>query len=194
MIILNNAGLSPLTVGMTGLEGIDASAESQQEREKVSIRTRNKKIELWTETLDEFMQTALEFYIIVKDLQPNKSMQFSAGTIPEFTINTIFEDYIIKSSADRTREASEGITGLTWDIATSVNYVHKDKTEREKLAMIANIKLENDITSFTPSEASALQSIELDKQELLKEEGVEIIELAPEIEEEPEVEIEEVEE
>ena len=40
--ILNNIGLSPTTIGITGLESIIAIAESQQEREKVSLEEQEK--------------------------------------------------------------------------------------------------------------------------------------------------------
>ena len=45
--VINNAGLSPFALGITGLESINQSAESQQERNKVTIETRNKKYDLW---------------------------------------------------------------------------------------------------------------------------------------------------
>ena len=173
---LNNAGLSPLTVGITGLEAIDASAESQQEREKVSIRTRNKKIELWKEFLQDFMQTALEFHFMTKDMKANKKGDFEVGSIPEFEIISTFEDYIIKSMKDRTTEVQLGL-GSSWDILTGVKYVHKDKTEKEQLAISARIKIENGIDSISTAEASALQDVNLTDEDNLKEDGVKIIEV-----------------
>jgi hypothetical protein len=181
---LNNAGLSPLTVGITGLESVDASAESQQEREKVSIRTRNKKIELWTEFLEEFLKTALEFHIMTKNMKPSDVDEFQVTAVPEFDIIVAFEDYIVKSKADRTKEVTEG-TGITWDILTGVKYVHEDKTEREHLAISAMIKLENGQTdSLSIAEASALQDLNITATEELKEDGVEIVEI-PDVVTEP---------
>ena len=186
--VLNNAGLSPLTVGITGLESIDASSESQQEREKVSIRTRNKKIELWKEFLQDFIQTALEFHILTKDMKPGAEGEFTVSNVPEFEIIASFEDYIIKSSKDRTDEVTLG-TGVTWDILTGVRYVHENKTDREQLAISARIKLENPNLADTISiaEASALQDLNITATEELKEDGVDIIEV-PEVEEIEEVE------
>ena len=45
--ILTNMGLSPLSVGLPGFESVQASAASQREREKATIRTRAKKLKLW---------------------------------------------------------------------------------------------------------------------------------------------------
>ena len=172
--ILNNAGLSPLTVGVTGLESIDASAQSQQEREKVSIRTRNKKIELWTEFLTDILKVALELYLMTKDMKQNEDNSYDVIKLPEFDIKVNFNDYIIKSKADRTEEVRNGL-GTSWDILTGVRYVHKEKTEREQLAISARVKIEQGINSITQAELSALQAENLIENEALEEEGVEII-------------------
>ena len=172
--ILNNAGLSPLTVGVTGLESIDASAESQQEREKVSIRTRNKKIELWTEFLEDYLKTVLEFRLMTKDMKKNEDESYEASKLPEFDIIVNFNDYIIKSKNDRTLEVRDGL-GTSWDIATGVKYVHDDMTKREQLAMIARIKIENNYNSVTQAELSALQAENLADNAELVEDDVELL-------------------
>jgi hypothetical protein len=172
--VLNNAGLSPLTVGVTGLESIDASAESQQEREKVSIRTRNKKIELWQEFLQEFLKTALEFRLITKNMTEKESGVYSVNQSNDFDVIVTFNDYIIKSKNDRTVEVQAGL-GTSWDILSGVQYVHDDKTPREQLALSARIKIEQGFTSISQAELSALQAENLDTNELMQEEGVEIL-------------------
>ena len=191
--ILNNSGLSPLTVGVTGLESIDSSAESQQEREKVSIRTRNKKIELWTEFLEDYLKTVLEFYIMTMNMQAREDNTYDVKSIPDFEILVTFNDYIIKSMKDRTDETMNGI-GISWDVLSAVKYVHKDKTEREQLAISARIKLEKGMNSLSQAEASALNAENLEYNDMLIEEDVEIVETG-QTEEEPEPEeTEEVEE
>ena len=172
--ILNNAGLSPLTVGVTGLESISASELSQQEREKVSIRTRNEKTELWAEFLEDILHTVLDFYLMTRGMQQNDDNTYSVGNLPEYEIKVNFKDYIIKSQADRTDEVSKGL-GTSWDILTGVKYVHKEKTEREQLAISARVKLEKGINSITQAELSALQAENLLDNESLAEDGVEIL-------------------
>lgn len=164
--IINNAGLSPLTVGVTGLESIDASAESQQEREKVSIRTRNKKAEMWKEFLQEFLKITLEFYLI----------NTGRTSLPDFDIKVSFNDYIIKSKADRTEEVRNGM-GTAWDILSGVKYVHDELTKREQYAMSARIKLENNFNSISQAELSALNADNLIDNDELETEDVEIIEV-----------------
>ena len=178
MHLLNNAGLSPLTVGATGLESTAASDQSQQEREKVSIRTRNKKAEMWTEFLQEFLKITLEFYLI----------NTGVTSLPEFDIKVSFNDYIIKSKADRTEEVRNGL-GTSWDILSGVRYVHDNMTAREQYAMSARIKLENNYNSISQAEMSALQADNLADNEVLEDEDVEIIEVEQETEAEPEVDV-----
>ena len=60
MYACNKAGLHPITVGLTGVESIAASDESQQEREKVSMRTREEKLARWRETLKRLFKRVLE--------------------------------------------------------------------------------------------------------------------------------------
>lgn len=174
MNILNNAGLSPLTVGITGFESIDASAESQQEREKVSIRTRNKKIEAWTEALQEFLKTALEFRLITKSLQENEDETYSTNKVEDFDVLVTFNDYIIKSKKDRTSEVMEGF-GSGWDTLTGVQYIHNDKTPREQLAISARVKLENGFNNISQAEMSALNDENKESSEYLQEEGIELL-------------------
>ena len=174
--ILNNAGLSPLTVGITGMESIDASAESQQEREKVSIRTRNKKIELWKEFLQDILKTTLEFRLMTKGMLENEDGTYNVGNIPEFEVYVSFNDYILKSKRDRTNEVQEGI-GTSWDILSGVKYVHDEKSTKEQLAISARVKLENGIESISQAELSALQDENLINNEDLVEDGVEILDI-----------------
>ena len=176
MHILNNAGLSPLTVGATGLESIAASEQSQQEREKVSIRTRNKKIGLWVEFLQDILPTVLEFRLMTKSMIENDDNTYSVKQLPEFDLLVTFNDYIIKSKSDRTAEVQLGL-GTSWDILSAVKYVHNDKTEREQLATSARIKIEQGFDSVSQAELSALQAENIDTNEMLEEDGVEIIEV-----------------
>jgi hypothetical protein len=139
-VVLNNAGLSPLTVGVTGLEAINAGENSQKEREKVSIRTRNKKVELWTEFLEDFMTTVLELDMIYNTLSEDGD-----AIVDDFDMNITFADYILKSKQDRTEEVKQGIEGKSWDIRTAVEYVHDDMTEQEIDEIVEKIYLENNI-------------------------------------------------
>jgi len=173
-IILNNAGLSPLTVGATGLESIAASEQSQQEREKVSIRTRNKKIEVWVEFLEDILPRVMDFYHMIKGMKEMPDGTFTVGEVPEVDIKVTFNDYIVKSKRDRTEEVQQGL-GTSWSVLTGVKYVHDDMTEREQLAESARIKIENNYNSISQAEASALQAENNENVEMLQEDNIDII-------------------
>lgn len=57
---LNKAGISPTTIGITGLESINSSQESQDAREKPSLRKRKKSLETWSRTLTELLNRYLQ--------------------------------------------------------------------------------------------------------------------------------------
>jgi hypothetical protein len=139
--VLNNAGLSPQTIGVTGLESTSASEESQELREKTSIRTRERKIKLLTQHLNKLFQLGL----MLDDINNNKQ-------VGEYVIDIHFNDYKIQTIEDRTAIASQGLTSKTWDIKTAVDYIHDDLTDEEKTLMVVNIKIENGINVFTKEE------------------------------------------
>ena len=59
-VAINKAGMSPTTIGLTGLESINSSAESQDAREKTSLRTRARCLMSWTITLRELLNKYLQ--------------------------------------------------------------------------------------------------------------------------------------
>jgi|LGVE01.1.fsa_nt_gb hypothetical protein len=151
MIVLNNAGLSPLTFGLTGLEAIDATAESQQEREKVSIRTRNTKNAIQEPAISKMLAVGYDLYQIMQMIQTTNGDAYTVNIKPS-TVIFRFNDYIIKSKRDKTDEATIGVAGKTWDIKKAVDYVHEDMTDDERIEMRINIKIENGINVFTKEE------------------------------------------
>lgn len=60
-LAINKAGLSPTTLGVTGLESINSSQESQDSREKPSLRTRKIKHKGWKLCLEELLNKYFQF-------------------------------------------------------------------------------------------------------------------------------------
>jgi len=137
MIVLNNAGLSPLTFGLTGLEAIDATAESQQEKEKVSIRTRNTKNDIQEPAISKMMAVGYDLYQIMKGIKEDEEGVYTVNITPS-TIIFKFNDYIIKSKQDRVIETTAGLQSGAYDLATAIAYVHEDLTEDEQKAIKIN--------------------------------------------------------
>jgi len=57
---LNKVGISPTTIGITGLESINSSQESQDAREKPSLRKREESLKTWTLTLKDLLNRYLQ--------------------------------------------------------------------------------------------------------------------------------------
>lgn len=147
MSVCNSAGLSPLTLGITGLESIMASAESQQEREKVSIRTREVKAKI----LEERLEKILEGLLIADDIL-HKTTD-SITTTSDYEVSFRFEDYMIKSKFDKIEEVSLGLQHGVFDLKTAIEYVHDDMNEDDIMKMLINSKIERGITQFNNEEA-----------------------------------------
>lgn len=57
---LNKVGISPTTIGITGLESINSSVESQDAREKPSLRKRAEGLKTWKVTLKDLLNRYLQ--------------------------------------------------------------------------------------------------------------------------------------
>jgi len=139
---LNNAGLSPTSVGLTGLEALAASADSQREREKTTLRTREMKLKLWREALNELFVKVLQFDDVV-----------NRGTEPgEYQIKISFNDYSIPSFEQRIQTATSALNGGLVDVRHAIDLLFLDDlTDEEKELLVKNIKIENGIP-ITPDE------------------------------------------
>ena len=139
---LNNAGLSPTSVGLTGLEALAASADSQREREKTTLRTREMKLKLWRESLTDLFVKVLQFDDVV-----------NRGTAPgEYKIKIMFNDYSIPSFEQRIQTATNALNGGLVDVRHAIDLLFLDDlTDEEKELLVKNIKIENGIP-ITPDE------------------------------------------
>jgi len=170
MIVLNNAGLSPLTFGLTGLEAIDATAESQQEKEKVSIRTRNLKNDIQEQAVSKMFAVGYDLYQIIKGLNESENGVL-VSTIKPSTVIFKFNDYIIKSKLDRVNEVESGLVSGVYDLTTAIDYVHENKTDEEKELIKYNTKVEKGIP-LTEVE-KVLHGVKIDEPVVMLQEEVE---------------------
>jgi hypothetical protein len=133
---LNNAGLSPKTVGMLNVEAINSSDESSRGKEVASLRTRDLKLKLWRKTLSELCIKILQFDDVV-----NKKR-----TPLEYKVNINFNDYVVPSFEERINVAGNAINQGLMDIQEGVDTVYlDDKSDLEKKALVERLKIENGI-------------------------------------------------
>lgn len=84
---LNKVGISPTTIGITGLESINSSQESQDAREKPSLRKRKESLKSWNKTLTDLLNRYLQMrdYIDdeeVEDYEPFIHIKFNEYVNP----------------------------------------------------------------------------------------------------------------
>jgi len=130
----NKAGISPLTIGVTGLESIIASAESQQEREgKTSLRTRSAKLNDWADFFPRLFNAGMQMHDYMQDKTPG-NYEFKAK----------FGEYSVPTTEERVATLTQGITGKLFSVRGAIDEYHGDKkTKEEKDAIYLEIKIEN---------------------------------------------------
>lgn len=164
-VALNKAGLSPYSIGITGLESINQSAESQQERNKVTLETRKAKLELWTPYLSKVLSQLLAFntYLlntvgVKQDDMPLPDMDITLSTV---TID--FGEYLQDTDKDLVDiwglAKSQGISSTQ----NAVRELHKSWSEKQILDETNVILFENGMATDTPNGLPNLTGIETDE-------------------------------
>lgn len=166
-VALNKAGLSPYSIGITGLESINQSAESQQERNKVTLETRKAKLELWTPYLAKVLSQLLAFntYLLNRVGVKQDDMPLPDMDITLSTVTLDFGEYLQDTDKDLV-----DIWGLakTQGISSTQNAVrelHKSWSEKQILDETNVILFENGMATDTPNGLPELTGIETDEKE-----------------------------
>lgn len=132
--ILTNMGLSPLTVGLPGFESVQASASSQREREKTTIRTRAKKLKLWKQTLRELFEKVLKY----DDYINNRSEG-------EYEISIDFPQYAVPTLDERIATIGQAVQMNIMSVEKAIDELYPELTDEDKKKIIVDIKLEQGI-------------------------------------------------
>ena len=137
----NLVSLHPITVGITGVESIDASQESQMEREKVSMRTREKKMKSWRETLESLFNLLLQ----TQDIMDGKTPE-------EYEIALEFGNFTNPSKENIVDILSKAVEGSVISMRTAQDQYHgEDLTDEEKEVAYVATLIEKGI-ALTPAQ------------------------------------------
>ena len=118
-VAINKAGLAPTTLGLTGLESINSSAESQDAREKTSLRTRELCLKSWEKTLKELFNRYLQVLDIINERDPLDyssliNIQFNEYTSPSVeNVTDILATQVsagLKSRQSAIKELNDGMS------------------------------------------------------------------------------------
>lgn len=117
---INKAGLSPTTLGVTGLESINSAAESQDAREKPSLRTRKEKLKEWKEILIDLLNKYFQYlaYVNGEEIGDYKHL-----------FNISFNEYINPSTENVVSVISQAVAGRVYSVELGVekNFIHENK-------------------------------------------------------------------
>lgn len=131
----NIANIHPITVGITGVESIDASQESQVEREKVSMRTREKKLQSWRRELKKLFKLLLETQDIIDSKQ-----------VGDYEIELSFGQFENPSRESIVNVLSEAVQGNVLSTLDAMKQYHGDeKSEDEVYMSYLRWKLESNV-------------------------------------------------
>lgn len=133
-VAINKAGLSPTTLGLTGLESINSSAESQDAREKPSMRTREIALNGWRKTLKELLNR----YLQVWDYTRGETEIFDYSDL----INITFDEYTNPTVENVTdvlaKQVSVGIKSQLTAIKELNEGMSDEQAEEEFLRILAD--------------------------------------------------------
>ena len=132
--ILTNMGLSPLTVGLPGFESVQASASSQREREKTTIRTRAKKLKLWKQTLRDLFEKVLKY----DDYINNRSEG-------EYDISIEFPQYAVPTLDERIATIGQAVQMNIMSVEKAIDELYPELSDEDRKKIIVDIKLEQGI-------------------------------------------------
>lgn len=133
----NLSGLSPLSLGITGLEAINSSDRSTRERSKTTLETRKDKVGLWTPVINRLVRQSLKLWSVISTDSLN-------GIDPDsLAIDTAFKDYIEAGIEDRVNTWSNAKMNGVCSIEMAVSKIHGDDLSEDLKKQEANrIRLE----------------------------------------------------
>ena len=131
---INKAGLSPTTIGLTGLESINSSAESQEAREKTSIRTRDLCLASWRLALTELLNKYLR---IMDYIEGREAFDYSD------VIKIQFDDYISPSPENVTEILAKQVDAGLKSRETAIMDLNSEYDEDDAQSEMAKIMAES---------------------------------------------------
>jgi hypothetical protein len=155
---INKAGLSPLALGITGLEAVNAGEQSQRERNKATLETRSMKLKKWTPFLAKLLLKLLEFNSWMQ-----RTLRVNQEGVDKIEVDWTncnvfvkFGDYITDSIKDKRTELGNAKQQGIMSIEQIIEEQYPDWSEEQKLAEINRIKFEQNMSFDTPDTLQGL--------------------------------------
>lgn len=171
---INKAGLSPTTLGLTGLESINSSQESQDAREKPSMRKREIALNGWRKTLVELFNR----YLQVRDFIEGKNEVLDYSGL----IQIRFNEYTNPTVENVTDVLSKQINAGLKSKFTAIKELNKDMTDEEAEEELMRVLAEQGVpvVDENEQESKAQEHEEVGENYSFDEEDEDIPDLFPE--------------
>lgn len=132
--ILAIVGISPVSTGLAGFESVVASAESQREREKASLRTREHALNSRRVSFRSLFSKLLKY-----------DDYLNGRSLGEYEALAQFSDYSVPTLDEKVDTITKAVTGGVMDVYTAVWEMFPNKSESEIAEIVFNVKLERGI-------------------------------------------------
>jgi A118 family predicted phage portal protein len=153
--VCNACGLSPISLGITGLESIASSDKTTREKNKTSLETRAIKVELWKPFLEKMLLKVLELTTYIQaqypEARPDGFPQLNVRW-ENTDIAVQFNDYLVNSIEDKIATWGQAKASGVASTETIVNQIWGDElSEEDKQVEINRIKIEQNMPLDDPS-------------------------------------------
>ena len=150
--ICNNAKISPFSLGITWLEAVNPSADSQRERNKITLDMRDGKLKLWKPFLEEMVLRILQLNTwIVKNAGAHQEAFDPVDVSWDNTsIQVTFGEYINDSTQDRINMWGGAKAQRVASTDECVKEIHPDWTAKQVSDEVNLIRFEDGMSTDTP--------------------------------------------
>lgn len=159
--VCNNAKLSPYSIGITWLETINPSAESQQERNKVTKDMRKAKLKLWKPLLEEILLRALQLNTWLQQKTNAEQDAFAEVNITwdNAAMQVIFGEYIEDTVESKIATWGGAKMQRVATTETCVREIHPDWTDKQVMDEVNGLRFEDGMSVDTPDGLPQLTGI-----------------------------------
>lgn len=173
-MICNKAKLSPYSLGITWLEAVGPSADSLQERNKVTIDMRKGKLALWVPLLQDIILRSLQLTTWMQDNVDGIKEKHKADGVPEIDItqgNTAiqldFGEYVEDGVSQRITTWGGAKAQRVASTEECIRQIHPDWTESKVNNEVNLIRFEDGMSVDNPSNLPELTGEDEEETDLV---------------------------
>jgi hypothetical protein len=160
-------GISPVALGIPGLESIAAAADSQQERNKATLETRSAKLKLWKPFVENQLLMLLSLNSWMQKQFP--SIQDGVDRIDvdfaNCNVNVKFGDYIVDKQSEKIATWGSAKTQRVASTREAVKNIHPDWDDAKIDEEVNLIRFEEGMSLDNPNNLPELTGKENEDEE-----------------------------